>query len=138
MSDAIRLRNATVQDIQLELLRRTTFNALDGERVRDSLLKHRHLWHAVLLDRPGVPNYADPSHLLMGGLIKLRDMPDNLWNADTIFVLTPTQLAAEQLKAVAEVEDWGGESNVYTDQEDMDRALGTGRQVYGLLSVWWD
>ena len=53
MSDAIRLRDATVQDIQLELLRRTTFNALDGERVRDSLLKHRHLWHAGLTATSG-------------------------------------------------------------------------------------
>ena len=138
MSDAIGLRNATVQDIQLELLRRTTFNALNGDQVRDSLLKHRHLWHATLLDRAGVPNYADPGHLLTAGLIKLRDLPDNLWNADTLFVLTPTRLAAEQLMAVAEVEDWDGEATVYTDQEDMDRALGTGRQEYGLLSVWWD
>ncbi len=138
MGDAIRLRDATVQDIQLELLRRTTFNSLDGVRVRDSLLKHRHLWHAVLLDRSGVPNYADPGRLLTAGLIKLRDLPDNLWNADTLSVLTPTRSAAEQLMAVAEAEDWGGEATVHADQEDTDRALGTGRQEYGLLSVWWD
>ncbi len=138
MSDATRLRSATVQDIQLELLRRTAFNALDGGRVCASLLKHRHLWRACLLDRPGLPNYADPGHLLMAGLIKLRDLPDNLWNADTLFVLTPTRLAAEQLKAVAAAEDWGGEVTVYTEQEELDRALGTGRQEYGLLSLWWD
>lgn len=64
MTDALRLRDATVQDIQLELIRRTTFNALDGERVCASLLKHRQLWTAVLLDRPGLANYAKPSHLL--------------------------------------------------------------------------
>ncbi|QEL16812.1 hypothetical protein [Limnoglobus roseus] len=138
MTEALRLRDATVQDIQFELLRRTKFNALDGERVRDSLLKHRHLWHAVLLDRPGVPNYADPSHLLTAGLIKLRDLPDNLWNADTLFVLTPSRSDAEQLMAVAQAEDWGGEATVHSDQEETDRALGTGRQEYGLLSIWWD
>ncbi len=138
MSAASSLRAATVQDIQLELLRRTAFNALDGERVCASLHEHRKLWLAVLLDRPGVPNYADPGHLLVAGLIKLRDLPDNLWNADTLFVLTPTRQAAEQLKAVAEREDWGGEVTGYTEQEELDRALGTGRQEFGLLSVWWD
>ncbi len=138
MSDAARLRTATVQDIQLELLRRTVLNALNGGRVRGSLLKHRHLWLTALLDRVGLPNYADPGRLLMAGLIKLRDLPDNLWNADTLFVLTPTRSAAEQLKAVAEAEDWGGEVSVYTEQDELDRAHGTGRQEFGLLSVWWD
>jgi hypothetical protein len=56
MNEPVLLREATVQEIQLELLRRTCFNALDGERVRASLLKHRDLWLAALLDRPGVAN----------------------------------------------------------------------------------
>jgi hypothetical protein len=138
MNEPPLLRDASVQDIQLELLRRTRFNALDGEKVCASLLQHRHLWRAALLDRPGVPNYAEPGHLLTAGLIKLRDLPDNLWNADTLFLLTPTRRAAEQLARLAEEEDWGGEVHVYKDQAETDRALGTGRQEYGLLSVWWD
>jgi len=52
------LRDASVQEIQLELLRRSCWNALDGERVHASLMKHRDLWLAVLLDRPGVANYT--------------------------------------------------------------------------------
>jgi hypothetical protein len=27
---------------------------------------------------------------------------------------------------------------VYKNQEEIDRALGTGRDEYGLLTVWWD
>jgi hypothetical protein len=138
MNDSLSLREASVQDIQLELLRRTCFNALDGEKVSASLLKHRPLWLAALLDRPGVANYAEPSHLLMSGLIKLRDLPDNFWNADTLFILTPTGLQAHELARIAEEEDWGGEIYVHDDQRDIDRALGTGRQEYGLVSVWWD
>jgi hypothetical protein len=129
------LRAATVQEIQLELIRRTTFNAFDGPRVHASLLRHRSLWRVVLLDRPGVPNYATPTHLLTGGLIKLRDLDDDVWNADTLFVLTTTRAAAEELKAVAAAEDWGGEVLVHTDLEETDRALGTGRQEYGLVSI---
>jgi hypothetical protein len=138
MDEPISLRDASVQEIQLELLRRTRFNALDGEKVHASLLKHRDLWLAALLDRPGVPNYAEPGFLLMSGLIKLRDLEDDLWNADTLFILTPTRQAADRLASVIDEEDWGGEVQVYKDQAEIDRALGTGRQDFGLLSVWWD
>lgn len=138
MNESQSLRAATVQDIQLELLRRTKFNALDGANVCASLLRHRHLWLAVLLDRPGVANYAEPGLLLTGGLIKLRDLPDNIWNADTLYVSTPSIREAEQLAKVVEEEDWGGEVQVHRDQKDIDNALGTGRQVSGLLSIWWD
>jgi hypothetical protein len=138
MNQPVSLRDASVQDIQLELLRRTKFNALDGERVVASLLQHRDLWLAALLDRPGVPNYTEPGLLLTAGLIKLRDLPDNYWNADTLFVLTRTHEQARQLARIAEEEDWGGEVRVFDDQQEIDRALGTGRQEYGLMSVWWD
>jgi hypothetical protein len=138
MSDSPSLRDASVQEIQLELLRRTCFNLLEGERVVASLLQHRDLWLAALLDRPGVPNYAEPSLLLMSGLIKLRDLPDNFWNADTLFVLTRTGEQAHRLARIAEDEDWGAMAHVYEDQQEIDRALGTGRQEYGLVSFWWD
>ena len=138
MNESVPLHDASVQDIQLELLRRTSFNALDGERVSASLLKHRNLWLAALLDRPGVPNYAEPGHLLTSGLIKLRNVPDNFWNADELFILTPTRQAANQLARIVEKEDWGGQVEVYKDQAEIDRAVGTGRQERGLLSVWWD
>ena len=88
MNESLSLRDASVQDIQLELIRRTTFNAMNGERIVASLLAHRDLWLAALLDRPGVPNYSKPGQLLMSGLIKLRDLPENYWNADTLFLLT--------------------------------------------------
>jgi hypothetical protein len=138
MNEPLFLRDASVQDIQLELLRRTCFNALDGERVCASLRRHRSLWLAALLDRPGVPDYTQPGRLLMAGLIKLRDLPDDIWNADTLFVLTPTHREADELARIAEEEDWGGEVRVYQDQAEIDRAVGAGRLGHGLVSVWWD
>ena len=138
MNESLSLRDATVQDIQLELLRRAQWNALDGERVLASLLAHRDLWLAALLDRPGLPNYAEPTHLLMSGLIKLRDLPDNFWNADTLFLFTPTRDKARELARIIKEEDWGGEVWVCEDQQEIDRALGTGRDDYGIVRVWWD
>src|SRR3954447_10484766 len=113
MSEPLLLRDASVQDIQLELLRRTRFNALDGERVVASLLRHRGLWLAALLDRPGVPDYTAPGALLTSGLIKLRDLADDYWNADTLFILTATPEQARELGRIIEEEDWGGMVRVY-------------------------
>jgi hypothetical protein len=101
MNKAVFLHDASIQDIQLELLRRTSFNALDGEKVYNSLQKHRHLWIAALLDRHGVPDYTKPNLLLISGLIKLRDLPDNIWNADTLFILTRTRALANLAVSVA-------------------------------------
>ena len=89
-------------------------------------------------DRQGVPNYAEPGLLLTAGLIKLRDLPDNLWNADTLYVLTPSAESAKEMAKLAEAEDWGGEVQIHDKREETDRALGVGRQEYGLVSVWWD
>ena len=52
---------------------------------------------------------------------------------NSVQVFVPTTLAT-----IAEEEDWGGEVQVYRNQAEIDRALGTGRQPYGLLSVRWD
>jgi hypothetical protein len=41
------LSEATVQEIQLELLRRTQFNAFNGEKIYQVLLARRELWQAA-------------------------------------------------------------------------------------------
>jgi hypothetical protein len=138
MSESLSLRDASVQEIQLELIRRTCFNGLDGEHLVASLLQHRDLWLAALLDRPGVPDYAEQYSLLTAGLIKLRDLPYNIWNADTLFLLTRTHEQARRLAQIAEDEDWGAMAQLYEDQSEIDRAVGVGRQGYGLVSFWWD
>jgi hypothetical protein len=139
MNESLTLRDASVQDIQLELIRRTRFNAMAGERIVASLLRHRDLWLSALLDRPGLPDYAEPQLLLTCGLIKLRDLPDNLWNADTLYVLTRGQEQARRLARIIEEDDWGADAvRVYEDQREIDRALGSGRREFGLVSVWWD
>ncbi|MGC8638383.1 MAG: hypothetical protein ACP5XB_00730 [Isosphaeraceae bacterium] len=138
MNESLSLREATVQDIQLELPRRNSFNALDGERVLASPMKHRELWLAVLLDRPGVANYREPGFLLTAGLIKLRDLPDNIWNADTLYILTETRAQAEEMARIIEEEDWAGEVCVSKNEQDIDRVLGVGGEEYGLLSIWGD
>jgi hypothetical protein len=79
-----------------------------------------------------------PRHLLTGGLIKLRDLDDNIWNADTLFILTHTAEQARGLARVFEESMPGAMLRVHEDAKETDMALGMGRQQYGLLTVWWD
>jgi hypothetical protein len=137
MSETPSLQDASVQDIQLELLRRSRWNDLDGPRVYASLMSHRALWLAAMLDRPGTIAQAGSGYLTMSDLIKLRDLPDDCWNVDTLYILTATTAEAHRLARIAEEEEWGGEVFVHQSRENISRALGTSTE-YGLLSIWWD
>lgn len=132
------LREATIQDLQLELIRRRSFNGYDGEKVYALLMRYRHLWTAVLLDSLGQLNFERPGDLPVGGLIKLRDLDRNLWNADHQFVLTKTRAGAEELAAAFEEAAMEAMPHVHVDQQETDMALGMMRREYGLLTVWWD
>jgi hypothetical protein len=138
MNQPLALRDASVQDIQLELIRRTRFNAFDGERVVASLLQNRQLWLAVLLDHAGESPPYGSALLLIDGLIKLRDLPDNIWNTDTLYVLTPSPETAHELSQHLSDDKLGGEIVVYDDPEETESALGEMGHDYGLLTVWWD
>jgi hypothetical protein len=132
------LRDATMQELQLEVIRRRRFNGYDGEKVYAILQRHRHLWRAALLDSLGQLHFERPGNLPIGGLIKLRDLNRDLWNADHLFVLTHTRAAAEELATAFEEANIEAMPRVHDDQEETDMALGMMRTEYGLLNVWWD
>src|SRR5438105_64058 len=104
------LTEATVQEIQLELIRRTQFNAFDGERIVAALKTHCDLWTAVLMERLGL---SQSGRLPPAGLIKLRDLAGNYWNVDTLYILCPDTPRARRLGDIAETEDWGGMVQVH-------------------------
>jgi hypothetical protein len=132
---SLRLGEATAQDIQLELIRRRQFNAFDGRRVADTLLEHRDLWEAVMMDRLALSNFGS---LPAMGLIKLRDLPYDDWNVDTLYILAPHKQAAHKLAEIFNMEEWGGMVSVHDDQKDVDSALGSGREDRAIVSIWWD
>src|SRR4029079_2225808 len=129
------LRDATVQEIQLELIRRTKHNAFDGERIFASLIKHRHLWAAVMLDRVGLIRTGG---LPAMDLIKLRDLNENIWNADTLYILTTVPEDAKELAKIIKIEQWGGELYVFDDHEVVDDALGGAEDGQCVVRIWWD
>jgi hypothetical protein len=128
---SIPLATATVQDIHLELIRRSEHNAFHGHRVLADLLAHRQDWQAVLFDTYGLATDRG----LPARLLKLRDMPYNDYNTDTLYILAVNVEAAHRLTALAE--PWGAEPHIYS-QEDTERALGTSIGNERLVQMWWD
>lgn len=129
------LAAATVQEIQLELIRRAWPGGVNGERLVTSLLAHRNLWDAVMMDRFC---FSNPGKLPRLGLIKLRDLPQNFWNVDTMYILTPNIASARQLAEIIEAEDWGGMVQLHDNQTEVEEALGGLGREAAVVSVWWD
>jgi hypothetical protein len=136
MTDQPLLRDATVQDIQLELIRRHRYNLFDGQRVYDFLMKHRDRWRGVIMDRFGFVGQNDDG--TWWGLIKLRDLPGNSWNVDSLVVMTDTVESARELAHLIDAADLCGDKIEVEDPEKAARALGISPCPYGLVSVWWD
>ena len=128
---SVPLATATVQDIHLELIRRSEHNAFHGARVLADLLAHRQDWQAVLFDTYGLATDRG----LPARLLKLRDMASNDYNADTLYILAVDEAAAHRLAALAEA--WGAEPHIYS-QEETERALGTSCANERLVQMWWD
>ncbi len=129
------LGEATAQDIQLEIIRRWRFNDFDGPTVAAILFEHRDLWEAAMMDRLALSGWGN---LPAMGLIKLRDLPYNLWNVDTLYLLATNKEAAQKLAEIFNVETSGGMVSVYDDPKDVDHALGSGRETRAVVAIWWD
>ena len=123
------LGEATVQEIHLELIRRSQHNLFDGEDVLEDLLGQRDLWKAVLFDRPGLDVGAS-------GLIKLRDMHADFYNVDTLYILAVSETASRWLAEFGEV--WFANWVEVLDEEATQHALGSSYENGRLVTMWWD
>ncbi len=119
------LHEATAQEIQLELIRRASFNEFDGPRVAADLQSHRELWVAALMNRED--------------LITLRDLP-RLWHVDTLWIIPARGKEAELWSLAAQWSideiDWiGGELGCrllgFWDRERR-------QDQQQILRLWWD
>jgi len=119
------LSEFSVQEIQLELIRRTEFNHFRGERVATDLMIHKELWEAVLIDR-------EYRHL-----VKIRDLKSDTWNVDTLYILAPHE---ESVIKLLELSQWWSpdEIKVLTEKET-GKALGsTSIGQKRLVCMYWD
>lgn len=68
-------------------------------------------------------------------LIKLRDISDDRWNVDTLFLL-PQDGKADELMQLAET--WGADEIDWIEGREADNLLGVGGYNRRILRVWWD
>jgi hypothetical protein len=119
------LHEASVQELQLELMRRASFNEFDGAMVVAELKSHPDLWEGALMDRPD--------------LIKLRDLSE-IWNVDTLWI-TPRPGKEDQLWNLAA--QWDADEIDWIGGDGACRLLGfwsreASKRQQQILRLWWD
>jgi len=127
------------QKLQFMLMLEARFNSFDPFVVVRDLLKHRDLWHGVVMDRgfywPDDQN--PPFSPLRTDLIKLRDI-ERSWNVDTVYILTNTgqRHRWEQIS-----EYWAADESHFIQGKMVGYMLG----CFGgpdttceIFQVWWD
>lgn len=113
--------NAT-QEAILSLMARTRFNNLDGKHVVVDLRAHPDLWEAVLLTR-------------LDSLITLRDLRLDLWNADTLYILTTNEKLPDLQKLAR---SWSADEIDVMAQDEAEDLLGEFPAEVKVLQIWWD
>ncbi len=132
----LRLADATVQELQLELLRRSVADQYSVDELIQILIDNQNLWRGLIIDRLGI---NEGGHWLQPmSMIKLRNIEDNYWNADTLFVLCPNKAAAESLKLKIPGEKFAAMIDVKDDAKEIDNALGGADRGLVILRAWWD
>jgi len=128
----------TPQDIQFALMRLSTFNEFDGDRVADSLIEHDDLWEAWILDRAAYGAEYHRRRIAEGDppksglavepidLIRLRDLKAGYWNVDSLYIL-PIKGKEKELELLAH--KWDADEIDWYDGQDCGRPV---------LRVWWD
>lgn len=112
------------QQIQLDIIAKTNFNFFNGRKIAEWLRENHEMWRAVLLPL---------------NLISLRDMDDDHWHADTLYIYPEDgwgfkleEIMREQFQA-DETRWIGGET-----AEDMLGTSEMGDKSYVILEAWWD
>ena len=112
------------QKFQLDLIARTNFNFFNGKKIVELLKENRRMWRSVLLPLD---------------VLSLRDLEDNWWHADTLYIYAEEgwqhsleELVREQFHA--DEVHWVGGSSV----ADMLGVSILERTSNVILSAWWD
>lgn len=121
----------TVQELQFELMKRASFNGFSGEQVVKDLKKNKGLWKGAFMFM--LPAY-EPINL-----IPLRDIEDNEWNVDTLFINTNKKNLTELLRIVS---TWNAdEVEVEKGKKACDFLGSWSKEMEEntrIIKVWWD
>ena len=131
------LTQASVQEIMLELIRRRRFNDFRGPRVVASLRRHRDLWRACLFRSDGLPP-KDGAMLGAMSLFNLRDIPDDRWNADSLYVSCDTADQARAVLELAKADRWHADATALHDDALQVSSTLADSGPAAVAEFWWD
>ena len=108
------------QELQFELMKKASFNNFHADQVVGDLKANTHLWDAALMDRCS--------------LITLRDLAEDIWNVDTLYILT--SMKSEQLYELARA--WNPSSLRWIEGDEATEMLDAYVSGDYILCVWWN
>lgn len=117
---------SVMQQKILDLIEISSFNNFDGKSVVRDLVEHKDLWDSVLMIRDDT------------GII-LRDLPENYFNVDTLYILTD-KLRENKMKEI--IKGWSSDEFGVLSREKMQEWMGSyinsKEDIRKVISVWWD
>jgi hypothetical protein len=119
----------TIQDLHLELIKRVWFNECEGKKIYKDLVENRDLWISCMMTR------EDHHHGWIPNLIALRDMKDDYYNVDTLFILVKDKNDKRILELTKK---WDADTASYLNDDANKMALGTSHPEGSVLKIWWD
>jgi hypothetical protein len=122
------------QELQLQRLQLSVFNNMDGPSVAHDLLENQRLWDSFMFGR-----------FEYQPLIELRDLPQGIINADTVYLLTTKDRLADLLKRIErwEADEVGWQTadqqeGAFPDRSDFDLLGASLGPNDVLVRIWWD
>ena len=126
-----------IQQLELEIIKNTEHNNFEGKRVAKDLEDNQFLWRGVIMDRMAIIRVMSsdkPFYTAGINLIKLRDIEQGIWNADTLFILS-SESDDKKLEEMAKA--WNADEVSWISEEQANMWLGGGKNKR-VLMVWWD
>ena len=128
-----------VQELQLELIKNMGFNSFNGDKVVKDLIRYKELWEGVIMDREVGLSKKDIKRDFISciDLIKLRDISDDYWNVDTLFILS-SRKDDEKLELLAK--SWDADEVDWLTKKELGDTHDIGESPTNkkILRVWWD
>jgi len=114
-----------IQQLQFDLMEKSSFNEFDGPRIVSDLVTHSELWLGAVM-----------GDICRGDLIVLRDIKDNYWNVATLYILCYKE-QAKDLRKLATM--WKADEMLWLRDPQAKLAdWSSESKDYKILSLWWD
>lgn len=128
-----------VQALQFELMKLASFNRFNAKEVIESLLNNRDWWESCFMIRDAFlePVFHWPPSMKHANsdLIPLRDINDNHWNVDTLYIIVNNG-NEKNIKKLAK--EWNCDEVYVLPTKIAELRIGSYPFDKKVLSVWWD